>query len=110
MQTRHLRLVPLSLAVVLTSGLALTLSGQPDPADEKPAGELRTQLDREALSAMSRDQRRAAMRAHRQERQAAAREAGLVQGSPGYRPLAEPRPLKAREVRLKRLFVGVSCR
>ena len=100
MKTVRAHLILLALAIVVTSGLALTLSGQTETADTEAVSGLLERPDREALRGMSREERRAEMRAYRAKRLAAAREAGIEEGPSGYRPLAEPRTLADRGVRV----------
>ncbi len=86
----------LGLAFCLTSGLVFSLSGQ--PAGGSNAGETMDKVERldpEVLAGMSREERRAARRAFRAEREAAAQRAGVVQDEPGYRALPEPRAVSA---------------
>ena len=90
----------LALVIVVTSGLALTLSGQTDPSETQQPGEWRKRLDRDALRAMSKEERRAAVLAHRAEQEAMARELGIEQEPAGYKRLPEPIPVAKRQTRV----------
>ncbi len=103
MPSAHARRTLIILFIVLISGLTLTLKGETDPSETQQPNpsqkklDWRKKLDREALKAMSPEDRRATVLAHRAEWAAAAREAGFEQGPAGYKSLPEPKPVARRQ-------------